>query len=156
MESILDYQPNAAEDYYALLGCDELSTPEQIQAEYRARVVGSHPDKAVGDEKDDAHQRFQLLQRAKEVLCDPALKRSYDAWRRAGIAVSFKDWIANQSVTQMSMHWASSKPKKAMIMGDEQIKEAEGAASVSAAQPTQSPWARYDSDVVRKFRQYEI
>ena len=64
-----------------------------------------HPDKAVGDEKDDANERFQVLQRAKQVLTDPELRRNYDAWRRAGISISFKDWMGNKNATFMVIYF---------------------------------------------------
>ena len=41
-------------------------------------------------------ERFALLQRAKEVLTDDENRKSYDAWRRCGVAVSFKEWCARK------------------------------------------------------------
>ncbi len=41
-------------------------------------------------------ERFALLQRAKEVLTDDENCKSYDAWRRCGVAVSFKEWCARK------------------------------------------------------------
>lgn len=37
------------DDFYALLGCDELSTTEQINAEFRQKAKLHHPDKNPGD-----------------------------------------------------------------------------------------------------------
>ena len=48
-ESVLE--KCAADDYYELLGCDELSTTEQINAEFRHKVRKFHPDKNSGDDK---------------------------------------------------------------------------------------------------------
>lgn len=37
------------DDFYALLGCDELASPEQINAEFRQKAKLHHPDKNPGD-----------------------------------------------------------------------------------------------------------
>lgn len=37
------------DDFYALLGCDELATTEQINAEFRQKAKLHHPDKKPGD-----------------------------------------------------------------------------------------------------------
>ena len=37
------------DDFYALLGCDELATTEQINAEFRQKAKLYHPDKNPGD-----------------------------------------------------------------------------------------------------------
>ena len=36
------------------------------------------------------------MQRAKEVLTDEENRKNYDAWRRCGVAVSFKEWCARK------------------------------------------------------------
>ncbi|KAK1905628.1 DnaJ like subfamily C member 12 [Dissostichus eleginoides] len=45
MEAILNSKPEDLEDYYGLLGCDELSSTEQILNEYKIRALACHPDK---------------------------------------------------------------------------------------------------------------
>lgn len=37
------------DDFYTLLGCDELATPGQINAEFRQKAKLLHPDKNRGD-----------------------------------------------------------------------------------------------------------
>ena len=37
------------DDFYTLLGCDELATPRQINAEFRQKAKLLHPDKNRGD-----------------------------------------------------------------------------------------------------------
>ncbi|XP_015278684.1 PREDICTED: dnaJ homolog subfamily C member 12 [Gekko japonicus] len=45
MDAILNFRPEDMEDYYSLLGCDELSTVEQIISEFKVRALECHPDK---------------------------------------------------------------------------------------------------------------
>ncbi|KAG7999930.1 DnaJ-like protein subfamily C member 12 [Nibea albiflora] len=45
MEAFLNCKPEDLEDYYGLLGCDELSSTEQILNEYKIRALACHPDK---------------------------------------------------------------------------------------------------------------
>ncbi|CAI5447944.1 unnamed protein product [Caenorhabditis angaria] len=53
-------------EYYEVLGCDRNASLEQIQAEYKARVRGCHPDKVaeIGDEEKIklANLEFSKLQ----------------------------------------------------------------------------------------------
>ena len=37
VQDILSFKRDPKEDFYAILGCDRTSTPEQISAEYKAR-----------------------------------------------------------------------------------------------------------------------
>ena len=47
------------DDFYALLGCDELATTEQINAEFRQKAKLHHPDKNPGDKT--AEKLFERL-----------------------------------------------------------------------------------------------
>lgn len=47
------------DDFYTLIGCDELATAEQIKNEFRQKVKLLHPDKNPGDENTaELFQRF--------------------------------------------------------------------------------------------------
>ncbi|XP_017845856.1 J domain-containing protein isoform X4 [Drosophila busckii] len=59
VDAIINYKRNPNEDYYKLLHCDETSSPEQIQAEYKALALQYHPDKNAGDKEAEA--KFQSL-----------------------------------------------------------------------------------------------
>jgi curved DNA-binding protein CbpA len=63
------------ESYYETLGVSPDASPEEIRAAYRAKVKETHPD--VSDDPD-AGERFQRVQRAKEVLTDDAERERYD------------------------------------------------------------------------------
>lgn len=51
MEDFFDVLINKIkkDDFYALLGCDELASTDQINAEFRQRAKLLHPDKNPGD-----------------------------------------------------------------------------------------------------------
>ncbi|KAM8706633.1 hypothetical protein ACLKA7_010835 [Drosophila subpalustris] len=126
VDAIINYKRNPNEDFYSLLQCDETSSPEQIQAEYKALALQYHPDKNSGDK--DAEAKFQLLKEAKETLCDPERRAVYDKWRNSGISMSYKQWLGMkehvgqvrrytiaEKVDKESMHWATPKTKDRML-----------------------------------------
>ncbi|XP_062536862.1 J domain-containing protein [Armigeres subalbatus] len=168
VDEILSFKRNPEEDFYAMLNCDENSTVEQIQAEYKLLALQHHPDKNAGDK--DAEAMFQKLKDAKEILCDPERRANYDKWRSSGIQISYKNWVGMKEHVQQSMHWATPKTK------DRMLPETAGAGSgLSAAQPNpahrraseggaalyyggrKGEWGQENpSEVVNKFRNYEI
>ncbi|XP_056386234.1 dnaJ homolog subfamily C member 12 [Hyla sarda] len=114
MESILNSTEEAVgEDYYTLLGCDELSTVEQITAEYKVRALECHPDKHLGNRK--AVEQFQRLQQARDTLTNEESRTQYDYWRRSSIMIPFSQWEALNDSIKMSMHWAVKNKKEAML-----------------------------------------
>ncbi|KAM5142192.1 dnaJ homolog subfamily C member 12 [Mantella aurantiaca] len=114
MDAILNCtEESLGPDYYTLLGCDELSTVEQILAEYKIRVLGCHPDKHPGNQK--AVEEFQKLQQAKDTLIKEENRAQYDYWRRSKIKIPFTQWEALQDSLKMSMHWAVKNKKEAML-----------------------------------------
>jgi len=48
-----------SEDYYELLGCDELNSKEQINAEFKKKALKFHPDKSSDDNR--MFQRYQQI-----------------------------------------------------------------------------------------------
>eukprot|EP00035_Acanthoeca_spectabilis_P007879 m.145357 g.145357 ORF g.145357 m.145357 type:complete len:183 (-) comp14117_c0_seq12:5075-5623(-) len=79
--------------YYARLGCDESSTAQQIAAEYRRLALRAHPDHNGGVAASD----WEALRQAYATLADPAARRGYDAWRQAGLLISYQDFVARQA-----------------------------------------------------------
>ncbi|XP_061914721.1 dnaJ homolog subfamily C member 12 isoform X3 [Entelurus aequoreus] len=51
MEALLNCKPEDLEDYYGLLGCNELSSTGQILNEYKIRALACHPDKHLDNPK---------------------------------------------------------------------------------------------------------
>ncbi|KFZ51001.1 DnaJ subfamily C member 12 [Podiceps cristatus] len=113
MDAILNCRPEDLEDYYNLLGCDELSTVEQILAEFKIKALECHPDKHPGNPK--AVEDFQKLQQAKEILTNEESRARYDYWRRSKITIPFQQWEALSNSVKTSMHWVVLSKKDQML-----------------------------------------
>ncbi|XP_003409336.1 dnaJ homolog subfamily C member 12 [Loxodonta africana] len=113
MDAILNYSSENNEDYYTLLGCDELSSVEQILAEFKIRALECHPDKHPENSK--AVETFQKLQKAKEVLTNEESRARYDHWRRSQVSMPFQQWEALSDSVKTSMHWAVRGKKDLML-----------------------------------------
>ncbi|XP_047458116.1 dnaJ homolog subfamily C member 12 [Mugil cephalus] len=174
MEAVLSCKPEDLEDYYGLLGCDELSSTEQILNEYKIRALACHPDKHLDNPRAVAD--FQKLQEAKEVLCNETKRKNYDHWKRSGVTIPFHDWQAMNDSVKTSMHWAVRNKKEPMLeagkpegqvtsqAGDLHCEqEAPDVPSYEAVPPASEychrrfRWAADSpSSLLQKFRNYEI
>ncbi|KAB1271413.1 DnaJ-like protein subfamily C member 12 [Camelus dromedarius] len=113
MDAILNYRSEDTDDYYTLLGCDELSSVEQILTEFKVRALECHPDKHPENSK--AVETFQKLQKAKEILTNEASRARYDHWRRSQVSMPFQQWEALSDSVKTSMHWAVRGKKDLML-----------------------------------------
>ncbi|PSN40935.1 J domain-containing protein [Blattella germanica] len=169
VDTILKYTRSEDEDFYAMLGCDESATVEQITAEYKVRALQYHPDKNEGNK--EAEEKFQKLKEAKETLCEPEKRSNYDKWRKSGISISYKQWLGMKEHVHQSMHWSTFKTKDRMLPESGEAGSVKGGAAATAAQRRASEgganihWGargnvQWDSsassEVVNKFRNYEI
>lgn len=174
MDKVLSCKCEDLEDYYGLLGCDELSSTEQIINEYKIRALECHPDKHM--DNPSAVTNFQKLQEAKEVLCDETKRKNYDHWKRSGVMMTFHDWQALKDSVKTSMHWALKSKKEPMLeppASDTSSETKEQTETCGAeAQDTQDTplteppgdychmrfrWAGdCPSNLLQKFRNYEI
>uniref|UniRef100_A0A8I3MXZ4 DnaJ homolog subfamily C member 12 n=5 Tax=Canidae TaxID=9608 RepID=A0A8I3MXZ4_CANLF len=118
MDAILNYRSEDTEDYYMLLGCDELSSVEQILAEFKVRALECHPDKHPENSK--AVETFQKLQKAKDILTNTESRARYDHWRRSQISMPFQQWEALSDSVKTSMHWAVRGKKDLMLEESDQ------------------------------------
>ncbi|XP_059372926.1 dnaJ homolog subfamily C member 12-like [Carassius carassius] len=155
MESILSCRREDLEDYYGLLGCDELSTTEQIVTEFKVRALACHPDKHP--ENPRAVEDFQKLQEAKDVLTDEKKRKSYDLWLRSQIVIPFSEWQALSDSVKTSMHWASRSKKELMLEAAEDPAEEKPSESSLASTDPRFRWTgAAPSGLLHKFRNYEI
>ncbi|XP_043111836.1 dnaJ homolog subfamily C member 12 [Puntigrus tetrazona] len=162
MEAILNRRKEDLEDYYGLLGCDELSTTEQIVNEFKVRALACHPDKHPENPK--AVEEFQKLQEAKETLTDEEKRKSYDLWLRSRLAVPFSEWRALSDSVKTSMHWATRSKKEPMLEAPEEPDPVSLSEEASEAAPPSDDhrprgfrWAgEAPSGLLLKFRNYEI
>uniref|UniRef100_UPI0037E922FC dnaJ homolog subfamily C member 12 n=1 Tax=Semicossyphus pulcher TaxID=241346 RepID=UPI0037E922FC len=113
MEAVLNCKTEDLEDYYGLLGCDELSSTQQVLNEYKIRALACHPDKRPHN--PGAVADFQKLQEAKDVLSNPTKRKKYDLWKRSGVTIPFHDWQALGDSVKTSMHWAVRNKKEPML-----------------------------------------
>ncbi|RYP66465.1 hypothetical protein DL771_007794 [Monosporascus sp. 5C6A] len=73
---------NQNEDLYALLGVDAATPKEDIHRAWRKKSLKYHPDKAG---KDFDATKWQLFERARDVLSDPDARGAYDSARSAAL-----------------------------------------------------------------------
>ncbi|KAI8381146.1 uncharacterized protein BYT42DRAFT_612955 [Radiomyces spectabilis] len=67
--------------YYDLLSVERTATGDDIKKAYRRQALIWHPDK--NPDRPEAHERFQLILEAYEVLSDPQERSWYDSHRDA-------------------------------------------------------------------------
>lgn len=169
---ILNYEKSSREDYYAILGCDENSSVDQINQEYKVRALQCHPDKHSGNK--EMEEKFQLLNEAKETLTNPEKKLLYDKWKNSGISMSYKQWFGMKDHIQQSMHWSTPKTKDRMLesggnSGPSSLgstnstaahrRASEGGANLHWGGKGGAAWGTgtdAHSEIVSKFRNYEI
>ncbi|KAJ2000038.1 hypothetical protein H4R26_004800 [Coemansia thaxteri] len=73
-------------DYYVVLNVARTASPEDIRDAHKRLSRLFHPDRHQGaDKQDSARRQFQVIQRAYEVLSDPAVRAAYDQLGEQGI-----------------------------------------------------------------------
>jgi curved DNA-binding protein len=65
-------------DYYEILGINKNATEEDIKKAYRKLARKLHPD--VNPNDKSAHEKFQKINEANEVLSDPEKRKKYDQY----------------------------------------------------------------------------
>lgn len=151
LENVMKGPCNTQPDYYEILGCDELSSDEQLLCEYKIKALKFHPDKNPGDPK--AARQFQSIQEARDVLLNPEKRKKYDKWKKSGLGMSFQQYV-NLNVT--SLHWVTKKTKEPMLM--DHSHQALMQTRVDESRDVLSNWRRKEpaDELLRKFRNYEI
>src|SRR5579885_1660846 len=79
MPRLLRYDPE--NDFYTVLGVAPAATVDEIHRAYRQKAKLVHPD-LNRDRREWAHEQFQRLNTAHDILGDTALRGEYDQKRR--------------------------------------------------------------------------
>ncbi|RKP08280.1 hypothetical protein THASP1DRAFT_29913 [Thamnocephalis sphaerospora] len=76
-------------DYYGVLNLSKTASEEEIKDAYRRLCRLFHPDKHSGapELKRAAEERFQIIQRAYEVLADPRRRALFDQFGEEGLTL---------------------------------------------------------------------
>ncbi|KAG2492691.1 hypothetical protein HYH03_009105 [Edaphochlamys debaryana] len=82
-------RPASGDDYYAILQVPTDAPPDAIKKAYYTLARKYHPDKNPGDPA--AHDKFQKLGEAYQVLGNEELRARYDAHGSEGLDVNFMD-----------------------------------------------------------------
>lgn len=129
---------------------------EQIICEYKNRALILHPDKRHNLE--DTEESFKKLVKAKEVLTDPQLRKSYDKWKNSGIAISFDKWNNLGKEVHNSMHWINKSNRDMMLESGQQDNSSSNRQPFpKTSDSVKRFWTNdYDNEMLRKFRNYQI
>lgn len=65
-------------DYYSILGLNKSASADDIKKAYRKLARKYHPD--VNPDNTEAHNKFQQINEANEVLSDPEKRKKYDEY----------------------------------------------------------------------------
>ena len=70
-----------AKDYYNILGVSKTATDDDIKSAYRKLAKKYHPD--LNKDNEEAHNKFQEINEANEVLSDKTKRANYDKYGSA-------------------------------------------------------------------------
>lgn len=130
--------PNKKPTFYDILGVSRHSSSEQITAEFRLRARSLHPDK---NPLFNTTFSFQQLHQAREVLLNPSTRQLYDAWLISGIDIPFDKWMNLMSAHKICIHWVLPEVTSR---------------SLDCSKETSGPWQRYETTLLKQFRNYEV
>ncbi|KAI9206573.1 uncharacterized protein BJ171DRAFT_14942 [Polychytrium aggregatum] len=73
-------------NYYGVMNLSKDASDDEIRNTYRRLCVTFHPDKHLSpDDKEAAQRKFQVIQKAYDVLSDPAKRHIYDLYGAEGL-----------------------------------------------------------------------
>lgn len=65
-------------NYYKILGLQRNADAKEIKKAYRELALKWHPDKNLGETKEEAEKMFQDISESYEILSDKELRAKYD------------------------------------------------------------------------------
>ena len=71
-------------DYYERLGVDRYASPNELKDAFKKLSLALHPDKqlrATEEERVKAEEKYHQVQKAYDILTEPATRQSYDKAR---------------------------------------------------------------------------
>jgi curved DNA-binding protein len=95
-------------DYYKVLGIDKNASEDDIKKAYRKLARKLHPD--LNPQDKEAHQKFQQVNEANEVLSDPEKRKKYDQYG--------KDWQHAEQFEQQRQQQGSSRSGREQFSTD--------------------------------------
>jgi DnaJ family protein A protein 5 len=109
---------NLTECLYDTLGVERNVDPDKLKIAYRKMAMKWHPDKiqqsgagASADEYQKATERFQMINRAYEVLSDPVERTWYDSHRERILNASSSSNSANAAAGEFDLNlWPYFSP----------------------------------------------
>jgi curved DNA-binding protein CbpA len=73
---------------YDILGVNPDASPGEIKKAYYLKAKQNHPDRHPDDAK--AHEKFQMIGEAYQILSDPKLRANYDSHGKNGVEQTAK------------------------------------------------------------------
>ncbi|KAJ3036554.1 hypothetical protein HDV00_002576 [Rhizophlyctis rosea] len=84
-------QTVGALDYYAVLNLERNCSEEDMKNAYRRLCLTFHPDKhQQPEDKEAAERKFEIIQKAYDVLSDPVKRHIYDNYGADGLQTSWE------------------------------------------------------------------
>ncbi|GAA5797365.1 hypothetical protein EDC94DRAFT_599630 [Helicostylum pulchrum] len=114
MQSIFEIT-NIEQDLYAVLGCVDTSSTEQIKTEYKRLALLHHPDKLSPQDKST---QFEKIKDAYDIVGDPINRAKYERWRKSQLMIPFSDFI-NLGTHAQTVHWQSLPTQMTLTKANE-------------------------------------
>lgn len=116
---------------YSVLNVPRDASTAEIKDRYRSLAGIYHPDKQPDDvRRQAAHERFQAIQRAHEVLTDPQRRAVYDMFGEEGLRTSWELGPRNMSSSEIKAHFVKQAETKRQ-MDAEALVKSKGSMSVT-------------------------
>ena len=98
--------PKTEPDPYSVLGLARTASEAEIRAAYHALVAKYHPDRFQGNPLEDlANEKLVAINRAYEILSDPARRAAYDSGQGFATGTGQPYATVPGSLTRKQIRW---------------------------------------------------